>query len=96
MEKLLTKDEVRINQDYRGPSKVEINSEVTVLMKYAEDDEEEVTFTLVGDNGDAGLSKVSIKSPIAKCIYDKEEGFEGKYSVKESTISVKILRINNK
>ena len=96
LENQLSSAEIISSDNSSDKNVVGINSEVTVIMKFDEDDEEEHTFTLVGNYCNAGLSNVSLNSPMGECINQKPVGFEGKYTVNGNEIYVKIIKINNK
>lgn len=85
-------DANEINDD----ESAKIDSVIRVLMKYAEDDEEECEFVLTGGvKKGIEIPSVSINAPLGKCVYGKKIGFEGNYSVKDNKIHVKILSITN-
>ena len=73
---------------------VTLGSQVTVSIKYDDEDVEEETYTITGGSGDITQNLISENSPLAMCIMGKREGFEGSYSVKNSTTVVKILKVN--
>ena len=65
-------------------------SHVTVSLKFSQEDEEELSFFLTGNFGEASSEYVSINSPIGECIVGKRVGYEGKYTVNGNEIFVKI------
>lgn len=79
--------------------KVAINSKVKVLIKYDEDDTEELDVILVGSqvnlNSASEFDEISINSPMGEAIYQKKVGFEGYYTVNGNKIYFKILSVTN-
>lgn len=74
--------------------KVTLGSQVTVFIKYDDGDVEEETYTITGGSGDITKNLISENSPLAMCIMGKMKGFEGSFSVENSTTVVKILKVN--
>jgi len=72
---------------------IKVGSEIRVYMEYSDGDSEEDTFILTGEQGKFNENKVSINSPIGKCVLGKTVGFEGQYSVNGHSIKIKILKI---
>ena len=70
-------------------------SHVTVSLKFSQEDEEELSFFLTGNFGEASSEYVSINSPIGECIVGKRVGYEGKYTVNGNEIFVKIKSVSN-
>lgn len=52
-----------------------------------------MTFTLVGDFENDGMTKISINSPMGKCIRGKSIHFKGNYKVNDNIIYVEIIKI---
>lgn len=78
-----------------GIDKINVGSTVTVLLKYSEEDEEEISFVLTGSYGDSGANHFSINSPIGEAVFGQSLGFEGKYMVNGNVIYFKILSVSN-
>lgn len=74
---------------------VGVGSHVTVSLKFSHEEEEELSFFLTGNFGDASSEYVSINSPIGECIVGKRAGYEGKYIVNGNEIFVKIKTVSN-
>ncbi len=68
-------------------------SKIRVYMEYADGDGEEDTFILTGGNGKINENKISINSPIGKCVLGKTAGFEGQYSVNGNITKIKVLKV---
>lgn len=74
-------------------SGIKVGSEIRVYMEYSDGDSEENTFILTGGQGKIDENKISVNSPIGKCILGKTVGFEGQYSVNENIIKIKVLKV---
>ena len=58
-----------------------------------EDEKETITILLSDSDEKSNLDKISLNSPLGKVIYKQKVGYEGKYTVKNDTFTVKILKI---
>ena len=86
----IIQDEIVKSSDIVG-----VGSHVTVSLKFSYEEEEELSFFLTGNFGDASSEYVSINSPIGECIVGKRAGYEGKYIVNGNEIFVKIKSVSN-
>lgn len=84
-----------IQEDVKPSDVVGVGSYVTVSLKFSQEEEEELSFFLTGNFGDASSEYVSINSPIGECIVGKRVGHEGKYTVNGNEIFVKIKSVSN-
>ena len=82
--------EVIQDEKVKSSDVVGVGSHVTVSLKFSQEDEEELSFFLTGNFGEASSEYVSINSPIGECIVGKRVGYEGKYTVNGNEIFVKI------
>ena len=56
---------------------------------------EEMEFKLGSNYSRSGIDTVSIDSPLGGCVYERQVGYEGKYTVNGNTFGLKILKICN-
>lgn len=83
-----------IDEDLEGEEGlVKLGSKVRVYMEYSDGDGEEDTFILIGGQGKSTENKISINSPLGKCVLGKAVNFEGQYNVNGNIIKVKVLEI---
>ena len=87
--------EVIQDEKVKSSDVVGVGSHVTVSLKFSQEDEEELSFFLTGNFGEASSEYVSINSPIGECIVGKRVGYEGKYTVNGNEIFVKIKSVSN-
>ena len=83
-----------IEEDFNeDESIIKVGSKIKVYMQYSNGYSEEDTFILTGGQGKINENKISLNSPIGKCVLGKTVGFEGQYSVNRDTIKIKILKV---
>lgn len=88
--------EIIQDENIKSSDIVGVGSYVTVSLKFSQEEaEEELSFFLTGNFGDASSEYVSINSPIGECIIGKRVGYEGKYTVNGNEIFVKIKSVSN-
>lgn len=92
LERKLGNSEV-IDETSQNENIATIGAKITVNLRFNEEEAEVMTFSLVGDFENDGYSKISINSPLGKCIAGKNVGFKGKYSVDTNNVSVELLKI---
>ena len=92
-QKIAMAEIIKISDDGDN-DKIKIGSNVTVLLKYSEEDEEELSFVML-DLRDSKNNSISINSPIGELIKGQKVGFTGKYTVGENIIHVKVLSVKN-
>ena len=79
-----------IIEKHNDQETVDIGDTVLADMVYAPDDKEEITFKLVGSDGNISseVQEVSINSPLGSAVYKKKIGDTCSYSVNDRNFSV--------
>ena len=71
---------------------VKVGTVVKVLLMY-DGEEEENEFTITDNFKDFNENVISVDSPLAKCIAEKNVGFKGSYTVNGNVTKVEVLEI---
>ena len=83
---------VEIVEQENDKSIVQIGSKVSIQIKYAEDDVENLLLTLCATS-DLNEDTVSLNSPIGITIFKKKKGFMGTVKLNDGDVIIKILDI---
>lgn len=89
------KEEQRIKIVSRNENSefLDIGAVVRVSLEYPNGNVEEDTFELVADDNDfdCEISKISVNTPLGKCVYRKNIGDLDSFTIREGKVLVKIL-----